>query len=81
MALDDIRISLQLLAESVETLEKDIEAQEKASKAAPAKKTAQIDMFGWAPPRASNDKNNAILAKKLDSTIDKIQNLLREGAA
>ena len=85
MAVEDIRISLQLLAESVENLERDIAAKEKerenAPKVAPAKSTApQIDMFGGWTPKPSNDKNNAILAKKLDNTIDKIQNMLREGA-
>ncbi len=80
MALEDIRISLQLLAESVESLEEQIEAKEKAAKTAPKNNSPQIDMFGGWSPKPANDKNNAILAKKLDNTIDKIQNLLREGA-
>ncbi len=79
MALEDIRISLQLLAESVESLEEQIQANERAAKA-PKNASPQIDMFGGWSPRPANDKNNAILAKKLDSTIDKIQNLLKEGA-
>lgn len=82
MALDDIRISLQLLAETVENLENEIAAKENAPKPVSAKSNGpQIDMFGGWSPKPSNDKNNAILAKKLDNTIDKIQNLLREGAA
>ena len=80
MALNDIRISLQLLAESVEDLEKQIEEKEKAAKTPSSKKAPpQIDMFGGWSPKPSNDKNNALLAKKLDSTIDRIQNLLKEG--
>lgn len=86
MAVEDIRISLQLLAESVENLERDIEARDAelaaAQKASASNKkaTPQMDMFGGWTGKAANDKNNAILAKKLDSTIDKIQNMLREGA-
>ncbi len=84
MPVDDIRISLQLLAETVDNLEKEIDAQERkaaeAAKAKPAKQAPQTDLFGgWSPSAsAANDKNNVLLAKKLDSTIDKVQNLLKQ---
>ncbi len=82
MPVDDIRISLQLLAETVENLEKEIIAIENAPKAAPAPAVPQTDLFGgWTSPRAANDKNAAILAKKLDNTINKVQNLLKEAGA
>lgn len=54
---------------------------------------AQIDLFApapspapssWAPITAAkpaNDKNSAILAQKLDSTIEKVQALLKEAGA
>ena len=88
MAVEDIRISLELLAETVENLERQIEEKEAAraaaAKAAPQSGKAmppQMDMFGNWTGTPVNDKNNTILAKKLDSTIDRIQNLLKEGAA
>ena len=86
MAVEDIRISLQLLTEMVENLEQQIEEKEaeqaKAAKAAkPVKQGPQIDMFGGWSPKPANDKNNLLLAKKLDNTIDRIQALLKEGAA
>lgn len=84
MAVEDIRISLQLLAETVENLEKEIEAKELAAKAKPVSQGSmppQMDMFGGWTARPANDKNNALLAKKLDSTIDRVQNLLREAGA
>ena len=83
MALDDIRVSLQLLAESVENLETQFAAGEKA-RAAAAKAASQalpqMDMFSWTG-KPANRTDNALLAKKLDSTIDKVQNLLREAGA
>lgn len=82
MAVQDIWKSLENLALSVEALEKDVNAMEKAGRsAAKQSASAQIDMFGGWPPKPANDKNVAILAKKLDHTIDKVQNLLREAGA
>lgn len=82
MAIQDIWKSLEDLAQSVEALEKDVVSMEKAGRsAAKQPASAQIDMFGGWPPRPANDKNNAILAKKLDLTIGKVQNLLREAGA
>ena len=78
MAIEDIRISLQLLAETVENLEKEINTKTAAPKTQAAPIAGQQDMFGNWTGRPANDKNNAILARKLDSTIDKVQNLLRE---
>ena len=47
---------------------------------------AQTDLFAssWAPITAAkpaNDKNSAILAQKLDTTIEKVQALLKEAGA
>ena len=87
MAVEDIRISLQLLAETVENLEKEIDAKElaakqaAAAKPAPGKNQPQIDMFGGWTAKPVNDKNSALLAKKLDNTIDKVQNLLKQARA
>ncbi len=58
-------------------------------KSSQSKKSAdpQIDLFGqiWGAPAASskvaNDQSALILAGKLDSTIDKVQRLLREAGA
>ncbi len=81
MAIEDIRISLQLLAETVENLEQEIAAKAAAPKAQPAPLMGQQDMFGNWTGRPANDKNAAILAKKLDNTINKVQNLLKEAGA
>ncbi len=59
------------------------------AKSSQSKKGAdpQIDLFGqvWGAPSASskvaNDQSALILAGKLDSTIDKVQRLLREAGA
>lgn len=69
----------------------------KAAKQKKTVQNAQIDMFAapFAPPPApvaqqpvatksnkvANDENALILAKKLDSTIDKVQRLIREARA
>lgn len=82
MAVQDIWKSLEDLAQSVEALEKDVNAMEKSGRsAAKQAASAQIDMFGGWPPKPANDKNVAILAQKLDTTINKVQNLLREAGA
>lgn len=82
MAVQDIWKSLEDLAQSVEALEKDVNAMEKAGRSAAKQPvSAQIDMFGGWPPKPANDKHTAILAQKLDHTIDKVQNLLRGAGA
>lgn len=64
----------------------------KAAKQVKRKPDAQIDLFAApsapAPTpmatksnRVANDENALILAKKLDSTIDKVQKLIREARA
>ena len=81
MAIEDIRISLQLLAETVENLEQEISAKAAAPKAQASTISNQQDMFGNWTNRPANDKNAAMLAKKLDNTISKVQNLLKEAGA
>ena len=62
-------------------------AQATAAKAAKKKADPQADLFAqsWgapaAPSRIANDQSALILAGKLDSTIDKVQRLLREAGA
>lgn len=80
------------LAESkVAKLQEKLEEMTIAAKATKTRSTPQEpqnDLFSasWATPapvpskpsRVANDENALILAKKLDSTIDKVQRLLRE---
>lgn len=62
-------------------------AQATAAKATKKKADPQTDLFAqsWgapsAPARIANDQSALILAGKLDSTIDKVQRLLREAGA
>lgn len=62
-------------------------AQVAAAKSSKKKEDPQTDLFGqtWgapaAPQRVANDQSALILAGKLDSTIDKVQRLLREAGA
>lgn len=81
MASNDIRVSLELLAETVQNLEKEIIAKENAPKPALNQMPPQHDLFGSWMVKPANDKNTALLAKKLDSTIDKVQQLLKEAGA
>ncbi|MDY0028415.1 MAG: hypothetical protein RBR86_00580 [Pseudobdellovibrionaceae bacterium] len=85
------RVTATLAAERLamkEELEK-AHRQVAEAKAAKGKKVAdpQIDLFGqvWGAPQKSskiaNDQNALILAGKLDSTIDKVQRLLKEAGA
>ena len=75
MPVQDIYKSLQQLSDAVAGLETIIVAREHSDKQKPA--VAQIDMFGgWSPAPVKTQNNNALLAKKLDSTIDRVQQLL-----
>ncbi len=62
-------------------------AQATAAKVTKKKADPQADLFAqsWgapsAPARIANDQSALILAGKLDSTIDKVQRLLREAGA
>jgi hypothetical protein len=62
-------------------------AKTKAEVKAESRKSQAPDLFSqnWVQPvtitKPSNDKNSAILAQKLDSTIEKVQALLREAGA
>ncbi|MCB1558660.1 MAG: hypothetical protein KDJ50_07055 [Alphaproteobacteria bacterium] len=85
------RVTATLAAERLamkEELEK-AHRQVAEAKASKGKKSAdpQIDLFGqvWGAPqqpsKVANDQNALILAGKLDSTIDKVQRLLKEAGA
>jgi hypothetical protein len=82
------------LAQAIATTKAETRAEVRAELKAEKKASKQPDLFsaGWAQPvnvaKASNDAplqnnnaNAAILAKKLDYTIDKVQALLKEAGA
>lgn len=80
----------QALLKQAEEHKQALAQAEQKAKPIPAGKgaTAQNDLFGgWATgaEKAANDKkqreNALILAGKLDSTIDKVQRILREAGA
>jgi hypothetical protein len=91
--VDVVEAKSQLAEARAKQAEDKVEDLQLALKSANAKKikqNAQIDLFAApsAPPPAqsiptksnqvANDENALILAKKLDSTIDKVQKLIRE---
>lgn len=81
------------LAQAIAKTKAETRAEVRAEIKAEKKAAAQPDLFsaGWVQPvtvaKASNDAppnnnaNAAILAKKLDYTIDKVQALLKEAGA
>jgi hypothetical protein len=75
-----IKSSLVKLNEAVERLETSM----KSASATPAK-TAQTDLFGAVSgKKAANAGSNIdakALARRLDSTIDRVEKLLKEGRA
>lgn len=87
------RVEATLVAERLAMKEEIEKARQqvqeaKAAAALPKKsKEPQADLFSqsWATPkpaaRVANDQSALILAGKLDSTIDKVQRLLREAGA
>lgn len=83
------RVEATLAAERAlmqEELEKARKQAAAAAAAAKKQKDDQADLFAqtWSTPkpaRIANDRSALILAGKLDSTIDKVQRLLREAGA
>ena len=72
-----IRQSLGGLARKLEKLEAAAQEQERA-----IRQKQQQDLFGApAAPSRSAPPRTALLAKKLDGAIEKIEQILKEGAA
>lgn len=84
------------LTEVIDRLELAVSAKEKAAAqsvqpitaGAPANQAkqskSQTDLFAWGPPAQAAANNAAqvnILARKLDSTIDKVQSILQQAGA
>lgn len=71
-----IKSSLIKLNEAVERLESSVK------NAAEKPKTAQTDLFGSVTSKKpANNIDTKALAKRLDSTIDRVERLLKEGRA
>ena len=71
-----IRSSLIKLNEAVERLETSVKTASSAPKA------AQTDLFGAvSSKKPANNIDAKALAKRLDSTIDRVERLLKEGRA
>ena len=86
--IDRLNAQLHMNAQQAEAEVEKIQNQASASAKQKAAPPTEADLFGgWtqtpakSPAKASvaNDQNALILAKKLDSTIDKVQRLIGQG--
>ena len=76
-----IRTSLNKLNKAVHSLESAIETRKAAAKK-PATTTGQNDLFGAAGAAAQpnmNPMNVRMLAKRLDTAIEQVETILKEG--